>query len=235
MTSHAKTYTNGFPFSNGNPFTSRFSSVQLKFASVRTAWVIRSKRKSIRSNGCVIRSQKLPNRSNGSASVWAVWSSVHKNHPSVRMACAIRSEILSIRSNGCGTRSEKFASVRMTWSSVQKNYPSVQNFDQLEPFVQTPWIIIYAVQMALWPVICETKTRNGSLRNLVLAVLRYFLSFFSFCFTRLPQLLSWKRVPLIPGKLLRNYWWKWRFNSFNDPLPESRETVYQTKRKGFYQ
>ena len=65
VTSHAKTYTNGFPFSNGNPFTSRFSSVQLKFASVRTAWVIRSKRKSARSNGCVIRSQKLPNRSNG--------------------------------------------------------------------------------------------------------------------------------------------------------------------------
>ena len=65
VTSHAKTYTNGFPFSNGNPFTSRFSSVQKKFASVRTAWAIRLKRKSSRSNGCVIRSQKLPNRSNG--------------------------------------------------------------------------------------------------------------------------------------------------------------------------
>ena len=65
VTSHAKTYTHGFPFSNGNPFTSRFSSVQTKFASVRTAWAIRLKRKSSRSNGCVIRSQKLPNRSNG--------------------------------------------------------------------------------------------------------------------------------------------------------------------------
>ena len=132
VTSHAKTYTNGFPFSNGNPFTSRFSSVQLKFASVRTAWVNCSKRKSVRSNGCVIRSQKLPNRSNGwctrsqkFASVRAVWSSVHKNQPSVRTACAIRSEKLSIRSNACGIRSEKFASVRTTWSSVQKNYPSV--------------------------------------------------------------------------------------------------------------
>ena len=113
VTSHAKTYTNGFPFSNGNPFTSRFSSVQLKFASVRTAWAIRSKRKSIRSNGCVIRSQKLPNRSNGwctrsekFASVRAVWSSVHKNDPSVRTVFAIRSEKLSIRSNACGIRSE---------------------------------------------------------------------------------------------------------------------------------
>ena len=60
VTSHTKTYTNGFPFSNGNPFTSRFSPVQKKFASVRTAWAIRLKRKSSRSNGCVIRSQKLP-------------------------------------------------------------------------------------------------------------------------------------------------------------------------------
>ena len=149
VTSHAKTYTNGFLFSNGNPFTSRFSPVPKKFASVRTAWAIRLKRKSSRSNGCVIRSQKLPNRSNGQctrsekfASVRAVWSSVHKNHPSVRTACAIRSEKLSIRSNGCGTRSEKFESVRTTWSSVQKNYPPVQNCNQLEPFIQTPWIII---------------------------------------------------------------------------------------------
>ena len=43
VTSHAKTYTNGFPFSNGNLFTSRFSSVHKKFASVRTAWAIRLK------------------------------------------------------------------------------------------------------------------------------------------------------------------------------------------------
>ena len=59
VTSHAKTSTNGFPFSNGNPFTSRFSSIQMD------SWAIRLKRKSSRSNGCVIRSQKLPNRSNG--------------------------------------------------------------------------------------------------------------------------------------------------------------------------
>ena len=149
MTSHTKTYTNGFPLSNGNPFTSRFSSVQKKFASVRTAWAIRLKRRSSRSNDCVIRSQNLPNRSNGQctrsekfASVRAVWSSVHKNHPSVRTACAIRSEKLSIRSNGCGTRSEKFESVRTTWSSIQKNYPPVQNFNQLELFIQRPWIIL---------------------------------------------------------------------------------------------
>ena len=41
MTSHAKTYTNGFPFSNGNPFTSRFSPVQItirsKFLTSRSA------------------------------------------------------------------------------------------------------------------------------------------------------------------------------------------------------
>ena len=51
VTSHAKTYTNGFPFLNGNPFTSRLSAIQKKFASVRTAWLIRSEKNHSRSNG----------------------------------------------------------------------------------------------------------------------------------------------------------------------------------------
>ena len=114
MTSHVKTYPNGFPFSKGNPFTRHFSFVQKKFASVRMAWAIRSKRKSSHSTGCVIRSQNCPTVRSDSAPVQknlhqvsAVWSSVHKNHPSEGRACAIRSEKLSIHSNSCGIHSEK--------------------------------------------------------------------------------------------------------------------------------
>ena len=44
QTFHGKTYTNGFPFSNGIPFTSRLEAVRKQFASVRTTWVIRSKK-----------------------------------------------------------------------------------------------------------------------------------------------------------------------------------------------
>ena len=51
VTSHAKTYTNGFPFLNGKPFTSRLSAVQKKISSVQTALVIRSEKVNIRSNG----------------------------------------------------------------------------------------------------------------------------------------------------------------------------------------
>ena len=64
VTFHGKTYTNGFPFSNGIPFTSHLEAVRKKFTSVRTTWVIRSKKVCIRSNGLITRSVETSNRSN---------------------------------------------------------------------------------------------------------------------------------------------------------------------------
>ena len=64
MTFHGKTYPNGFLFSNGIPFTSRLEAVRKKFASVRTTWVIHSKKVCIRSNGLITRSVETSNRSN---------------------------------------------------------------------------------------------------------------------------------------------------------------------------
>ena len=64
VTFHGKMYTNGFPFSNGIPFTSCLEAVRKKFASVRTTWVIRSKKVCIRSNGLITRSVETSNRSN---------------------------------------------------------------------------------------------------------------------------------------------------------------------------
>jgi len=81
VTSHVKRYTNGFPFSNGIPFTSRLLAVQNKFAPVRTAWVIRSERNCIRSNGLIIRSVQTSIRLNG-----LVIRSEKKLHPFERLS-----------------------------------------------------------------------------------------------------------------------------------------------------
>ena len=111
---HAKTYTNGFPFSNGNPLTSRFSSVQQKFASVRTAWAIRLKRRSSRSNDCVIRSQNLPNRSNGQCTRSEKFASVERfGHPFTKIIHPFERLVPSVQKN-C-------LSVQTAVAPVQKN------------------------------------------------------------------------------------------------------------------
>ena len=65
VTSHAKTYTNGFPFANGKPFTTRVLPVLKSIAPVRTAWVTRAVEALTRSTGLITRSIDAPTRSHG--------------------------------------------------------------------------------------------------------------------------------------------------------------------------
>ena len=65
VTSHAKTYTNGFPFANGKPFTTRVLPVLKNIAPVRTAWVTRAVEPLTRSTGLITRSIDAPTRSHG--------------------------------------------------------------------------------------------------------------------------------------------------------------------------
>ena len=65
MTSHAKTYTNAFPFANGKPFTTRVLPVLKNIAPVRTAWVTRAVEALTRSTGLITRSIDAPTRSHG--------------------------------------------------------------------------------------------------------------------------------------------------------------------------
>lgn len=60
MTSHAKTYTNGYPFKRPKLFTCCSPAVQ-------TATAIHSEKIFSCSNSCAIRSQKIYSHSNGSA------------------------------------------------------------------------------------------------------------------------------------------------------------------------
>ena len=64
VTFHAKTYFNGFPFSNGIPFRGRFKAVSKKFAFVRTTWVIRSKKFTSVRTPLITRSTETASRSN---------------------------------------------------------------------------------------------------------------------------------------------------------------------------
>ena len=147
VTFHGKTYTNGFPFSNGIPFTSRLEAVRKQFASVRTTWVIRSKKICIRSNGLITRSVETSNRSNGFVTR-SVKTLIRSNDFVTRLVkTLIRSNDLItrlvktlIRSNDFVTRSVKLSirsddlrdnkhrlagAFRMTTFSRSKNVTSV--------------------------------------------------------------------------------------------------------------
>ena len=90
VTSHAKTYTNSFPFLNGKSFTSHLSAVQKKLHPFKTALLIRSKNLLIRSNGL-----SHPFRKNLHPFEW-LRSPVQKKLATVRTAW----KNLAIHSNG---------------------------------------------------------------------------------------------------------------------------------------
>ena len=93
MTSHAKTYTKGFPFLHRKPCTSHSLSVPKKFPSLQTSKVIRSEKKYIRASGL-----SHPFRKNLHPCE-RLESTVQEKFTSVRAAKVIRSE-LHIRASG---------------------------------------------------------------------------------------------------------------------------------------
>ena len=126
VTSHAKIYTNGFPFLNGYPFTSRFSSVQLKFPSVRTAV------SSVHKNCRTVRTASAPVHKN-LHSFERLVPSVQKNCPSVRTPVA------SVQKN-----LHPFEQLGHPFRKIIHPFKTTK----LEPFVQKPWIISRRPYMA---------------------------------------------------------------------------------------
>ena len=102
VTSHAKTYTNGFPFANGKPFTTRVLPVLKNIAPVRTAWVTRAVEALTRSNGLITRSIDAPTRSQGLITRSA-------EAPTRSNSLTTRAVEAPTRSHGLVTRSEKIA------------------------------------------------------------------------------------------------------------------------------
>ena len=100
VTSHAKTYTNGYPFERRFAVHLPFIRRSKKFAYVRTACVIRSKKICIRSHG-----QGYPFKKNLHPFAWSGLS-VHKKIASVRMGRVIRSKKFASVRTACVIRSK---------------------------------------------------------------------------------------------------------------------------------
>ena len=108
VTSHAKTYTNGFPFSNGKPFTTRVLPVLKNIAPVRTAWVTRAVEALTRSTGLITRSIDAPTRSHGLITRSA-------EAPTRSNSLTTRAVEAPTRSHGLVTRLEKIALHPFAW------------------------------------------------------------------------------------------------------------------------
>ena len=102
VTSHAKTYTNGFLFANGKPFTTRVLPVLKNIAPVRTAWVTRAVEALTRSTGLITRSINAPTRSHGLITRSA-------EAPTRSNSLTTRAVEAPTRSHGLVARSEKIA------------------------------------------------------------------------------------------------------------------------------
>ena len=102
VTSHAKTYTNGFPFANGKPFTTRVLPVLKNISPVRTAWVTRAVEALTRSTDLITCSIDAPTRSHGLITRSAE-APTHSNSLTTRAVEA------PTRSHGLVAHSEKIA------------------------------------------------------------------------------------------------------------------------------
>ncbi|MCV6576251.1 MAG: hypothetical protein OIF58_11000, partial [Cohaesibacter sp.] len=102
VTSHGKTYTNGFPFANGKPFTTRVLPVLKNIAPVRTAWVTHAVEALTRSTGLITRSIDAPTRSHGLITRLA-------EAPTRLNSLTTRAVEAPARSHGLVARSEKIA------------------------------------------------------------------------------------------------------------------------------